>query len=450
MEYNEEFTMRFFSNDCIDKFPDNTLSSFTTQFDIPLDFGGEFQYEVGVSQIFFNPTQDVEAMKTETWDSVLLSKSNVTTRSLLPSTDDDGFVSDAPAPPTHASSSAGKSTSSSNQSKKGKQTPATSSVALGFASSKKNVIPPTIEVSTSKPLVREMDLPTFIEEVLNSSLSPDMYNENYFQEYLDENIFYDPETLNKLFPKDRASFSKEEALHRIDVSVPVKSLFTTEMASVDLKDLQKRHLHVSNDIIEKFALIHIPVVTGKTLTMRQILNICLRYAIMHLRNNTKVREDFDLEGHGLRFFENSDKYRGIRDMQMNRISHLLHNNKITHLFVRKFVSLTLDIQHTKLMMKQRLEPTKFIFVYCDAIKNQRTGAKETKLLHISPFFSEIRKGYFHERITNIEYMALDKNKLKDISFLLLDENAEKINFKPSFKANYIALKFRRRRQRRLE
>lgn len=65
-----EFTARFYSGDSSEKF-DNTLSSFTTEFDQVLDFGSE-EYEVGVSGLNLNPCNSAENIKGLTRDLVIL------------------------------------------------------------------------------------------------------------------------------------------------------------------------------------------------------------------------------------------------------------------------------------------------------------------------------------------------------------------------------------------
>lgn len=57
---NDEFSARFFSHDCSDRF-DNSLSKFTTEFETALDFGDK-NYECGVSHIYLNPTLNSETL----------------------------------------------------------------------------------------------------------------------------------------------------------------------------------------------------------------------------------------------------------------------------------------------------------------------------------------------------------------------------------------------------
>jgi hypothetical protein len=70
MEVEKEFTARFFSHDSIDKYS-NVLSSWTTELEQPIDFGGH-SYECGVSEIFLNPRMNNEFYRGPTRDGIFM------------------------------------------------------------------------------------------------------------------------------------------------------------------------------------------------------------------------------------------------------------------------------------------------------------------------------------------------------------------------------------------
>lgn len=74
MELPNEFTATFFSNDCAERF-DNSLSQFTTEMELPLNFGND-QYECGLSELYLNSSTNTDTVKRSTQDIIFIRGGN--------------------------------------------------------------------------------------------------------------------------------------------------------------------------------------------------------------------------------------------------------------------------------------------------------------------------------------------------------------------------------------
>lgn len=76
MEGQDSFIARFSSSDSIDVYPENTLSSFTCQFDHVLDLGNE-DWECGVTQLHLNPITSYEYTGRPNQDHITLPMTGI-------------------------------------------------------------------------------------------------------------------------------------------------------------------------------------------------------------------------------------------------------------------------------------------------------------------------------------------------------------------------------------
>lgn len=286
------------------------------------------------------------------------------------------------------------------------------------------------------PVVTGISLDSFVDNIVEGALEPRLYTNEYFEKYLDENMFFDNETLNTLFPEDTPTSDMDKDLsdHQ-KIVYPIDFLLEP---GEKIEQFVKQHTLGSNEVLYQYSHLVLFVPTDCTMTMRKLLNYLVRTVIMNLRNNLDKMSASLVVEHARRFFLKTDVfYKSRTNMQKARVSHLQKNNIIIHRFIKKFVSKVVD-RVTEMRLPSLIQP-RFLFLYCDAIKPQITGVRTTRLLYATPY----EGSEYHEKVVNIQYFRIEKTSLKTISFAFLDETAESIDFVPSFHANFIELNFRR-------
>lgn len=373
---DREFTAYFNSKDSADRF-DNTLSSFTCEFDVPIDFGG-FEYEVGVSDLSLNPSV--------------------------------------------------KSLHKSNQSR--------DLINLSYSKTKSENI---------------FTLETFSQFVILHALSPELYSPQYFHQYLDDNYFFDDKSIRKDFGKDITEVEDEgkEVTLKIDLSAFLEG-------SETLKDFIPKHSSISAEVMKDVA---ISIQADKTLSMFQVLNKMLRGLGYKLRKLSLG--DAYIDGHARLFFNAFNSYADSEvisrldkklDSKMKRDKilklvnderrkHLNLINRVMHRIIKRFVT---SISEAIIENNFGINGfSKYIYIYSNIIGNQICGSKRLKLLFATPFEGRNGINYHEQSIVNIHFCGIEKQSVKSISFLLLDEYGQQIDFLPSHHQNMITLRFRR-------
>lgn len=453
MVYENEFVARFYSNDSIDKFS-NSLSAFTTEFDTPIDFGDE-EFEIGVCQMFLNPCLSSNIIKKASRDFITMqwidppappapppSESHTTGGDKQRSTGKGSARggggrgrtardADVPSPLEDASA----------ESHIKKKDAPDSSVDVDADEEKKKNAKKRRKNGLEPPGVNEYDVEEFARFTLHHSLDPSMYTPDYFHKYLDEGLFYDPIVLDTFFASDNLIVTEDERSRYLTVTVDIEILLEKDEK---LEAFLMEHQTTSEVDKKKYADMHLFVFT-KTQTMNQILNRMLKYLIFALRDVTvSPLPSAAIDLHARHFFNNNTRRLSFEKFNEARRKHLESTNILVTRFIKKFVQMIREEQ--KKMKVDKVLERRFLHLYCDAIQPQITGAKMTRLLFTMPFDGSHSVEFTHERLEQIQYAKLEKSKLKNISFLFLDEFGERIPFASSYHANHIAIKFRRIRK----
>lgn len=372
MALEKEFTARFFSNDCADKF-DNTLSAFTIEYEDALVF--DRPYEMGVSQLFLNPCANDESMKHHSLDMI------------------------------------------------------------------------AIPLEGTK---RQMTHDEYIHTLLRHSVAPYIYNRGYFAPYLDKNVFFDPYYLDYYFPKHKQVVTE---VNKRDAIAVVHDMTKHLYGGETLGDFMLPHR--KNDVkhLEKFKNLKIPGYANEMITMHNVINNLVRYVIHFFRDTNQKTKTGDFDDSVAAHERNvlTQVKAPSAEITVIRRKHLEATNVMVNRTIENFVS---TVQDEIIKMRNaneipiELPPKRFIFIYCDAVSGQLSGPNRLKLLYVTPFDSFVHnvtkeKLFFNEHVLNIQYARIEKKTLKQISFLMLDENGEQINFQNSHTSNFIAIRFRR-------
>lgn len=372
MPLEKEFTARFFSNDCSEKF-DNSLSSFTTEYDDALVF--DTPYEMGVSQLFLNPCLNDESMKHTSLDMI------------------------------------------------------------------------TVPYDASK---RQMTHEEFVHTLLKHSVAPYIYHRGYFAPYLDKNIFFDPHYLEYRFENNKQEVTET---HKKEAIAVVHDMTKHLYGFETIGDFMLPNRLNDPKHLEKFKSLKIPGYTNRATTMSNIVYDLVRYCI-HLFRDTNQKTKTGLFDDSVAAHErNVMSLPNINKAEINAIrrKHLHMTNDLIHRTIENFVG-TVQNEIAKMRIAKEIPvelPSKrFLFIYCDAVTGQLSGPNRLKLLYVTPFDSFVHnvtkeKMFLNERIENIQYVRIEKKTIKQISFLLLDENGEQINFQNSYTSNFISIRFRR-------
>lgn len=365
MPIENEFTARFFSKDSSDKY-DNTLSSFTTEFDVEIDFEDR-EYEMGISQLFLNPCLDSEEMHAYSRDQV-----------------------------------------------------------------------------TMQPTSKTFNLREFIRYALEHSTHPGAFHPGYFSQYADSGIFFDPSILDHKFAQDTIKDKKDP------ISV-IHDMTTLLYGGETMASFMLPHKRDNTTHIETFSKKEFPAYAGAPTTMKQILNTFVRWIVYTFRDTGVTGGNYGLAEHKLAIDKsletaNLTKTLSNAEIATLRRKHLESTNKMVVRYIRQFITI---VQEEVEKMRNAKEfavetpPKRFIFIYCDAIKPQQVGARKARVLFTLPTKGGEGRYFVHDFVQNIQYCRVEKSKLKTISFQLLTELGEEVNFTPSYLSNCIVTHFRR-------
>ncbi len=96
-------------------------------------------------------------------------------------------------------------------------------------------------------------------------------------------------------------------------------------------------------------------------------------------------------------------------------------------------------QNNESPKKRIIEVAPFLYVYTDIIKPRCIGDIQSRYLRVIPMPSDER----HIRFTHVEYCALEKIYIENISILITDSQGDRINFNASSSPTYIMLHFKK-------
>lgn len=282
---------------------------------------------------------------------------------------------------------------------------------------------------------KNLTLEDFVKHMMSHVISPEMYDSAYFSNYMDKNFFFDEISLGKHFDHDNYTVDVEkDGPTAIKVNVDMSLLLK---AGEKFGDFFPHHLEKT----EELKTLNLYAFTRTPLRMLQILNTLVRYVLFHLRKTGK-NGDSSIALHNTMFFGAISLYQHFDEMQQYRRLHLNRINEFCHRFVAYFTNLVqLEIKKMKIETIPRTE--RFIFIYCDLIHSQWVGPTKSRLLHVMPLGIQRTADFFDQTVQNIQFSKVEKTSFKSVSFLLLNEYGEKLDFTPSYVSNFIALKFQR-------
>lgn len=145
MEIDYDFTARFFSNDSLEIYPNNTLSEFSSELNQEVVLSPAYKWEAGLAQIDLNPCGTMTSMQRVSKDLISVYKKT---------SGDSPSIADG----------SGQETSHEN---------------------KKFTV-----------------MQDFVDWIMQHSLTPHLYTSEYFSKYNDQSVDYSPETLTKFFQID--------------------------------------------------------------------------------------------------------------------------------------------------------------------------------------------------------------------------------------------------------
>lgn len=276
---------------------------------------------------------------------------------------------------------------------------------------------------------REFDkLQTFIDYVLENSNDPFLYDtENYFSQYIDENVKFTPKVLDNMFKHDFAEPFNEEKDLTIDVNFKIDSLL--DEGSINLID-HPPQWDEELDIRRKDVTLKLPVNKGPY-RFSQIMQLMLR-SFLH-----RYRGSFLREGDYEKSFLTHNK-RGLSEM-----ADLMEKHREGSFLSHRLVEKIIKIIHENLKHKKhnKFNPQQ-VFVYCNLIHSQIVGGMRSKLLHIFTL-SEPEKSFYSETHNMIAFIPIEPKKIRNVSIQMRNQKGELIKFKKSNFPNHITLVFRK-------
>lgn len=381
MQFSKVFQVRLFSNVNLEIYPENTLAIFTNKLNVPIEFDEGHKYYCALKEIF------------------------------LP------LIS-------YASDNAEKS---------------------------KDII--TFNYETNIHYSKMPDMTTSIRDLVHFFLHKQnkedlsTYNLSYFAPYLNKNIIFDPHTFYKIFERDVVYVQKdkekeaenEKNSHKFSVesSKPVENSFKIILDLSELIDEKSEKIQdffpLNYDEHTKKTFTGIGLVFGKfqPYTLRQLLNVCIRFLFTKLRMNITNQQSFTEFYH--RNFSSWDIF-----IEKSNSQNQKHQDIIRR-FINKFVSEVQIFVKERLARDVILQHPSFIYVYVDVITENLIGNERSKILHIISLAS--LKTPTHISITNLNYNLIEKKLITSISVSMYDEYGRVIKFQNSIIPVYCCLEF---------
>lgn len=271
------------------------------------------------------------------------------------------------------------------------------------------------------------DLLSFIDYALENSTDANLYTPSYFSKYLDKGVLYEFEVLDRFFHDDFVMVDEKN-----DTIVKVHYQMQQLLSENELNSLvHPKHLDKIN-MKQKIFTLQIPV-NKAPFTFRQIIQLFIR-SFVYQYTGSGDKSNFSRS-----FLDAIVVYNGYQEMMESLKNHRITGNKMVHLLIAKFVDGVKNSKNFDSAVKTTF--SEMIFIYCDIIKSQLVGGKRAKLLLITPFVDS--NVYFHVNYSKVEYIPVEKKKIKNLQFELRNENGEFIDFHGSSTPNHITLLFRR-------
>lgn len=190
MEIDYDFTARFFSNDSLEVYPNNTLSEFSCELNQEIVLSQSYKWEAGLAQIDLNPCGTMTSLQRVSKDLISVYKKTSGDSPSLPET-------------------AGHEDSSDN--------------------------------------TKFTDMQSFVNWIMLHSLTPQLYTREYFSKYNDPSVDYSQETLTKFFQVDfiQTVTSKQYVVLNIPIANLLSDKVGKDIIPMDYKALPKAsHLSI--------------------------------------------------------------------------------------------------------------------------------------------------------------------------------------------------------------
>lgn len=268
-----------------------------------------------------------------------------------------------------------------------------------------------------------------------NTTDPSIYNLDYFAPFLDENLIFNKNTLEK------SSLSKYGISSPLPSNFELSSPFDLRLADLlDTKRGETSELFIPDVHVEEISYffeegqMNFPL--NIELTMNEIL-----YSFIY-----KIYKKMSIHA---RKAEIQEKY--YKDLLKKENPEQLHKmyrekvNKLIHRFIKFFVATTIEICEKMLKDKpqQKLFTNNdYILVFCDACVNSLIGNSSAKVLRVLDR-KQIKSSGF---ISNPSYITVDKTIIQDISIILTNLEGSLIQFSPSFTPTHVCLRFRKFKQ----
>lgn len=378
-----EFLARFFSNDSSDKF-DNTLSSFTTEFDDIIDLS-DGEWEMGVTHLFINPMSTLDNIRHMTRDII-----NLTT----------------PAKNFTITEAA--------------------DYFLEHALEKKIYNSAYFEPFTDKGFFFEskfMDK-MFADSAANPTSTAEKTTVTIKVDVRD--LLRQGENVKSILPHHKQQETLDDSIGVYTLNIPVKTHTTMK----EFVFLLIRYLTLAMRAASK--------TDSRIDSHAQMFAKQSTYENTNVMNSKRIAHLHTVDDIAHRCVE---KFAGAVQERSRPQLISISDNEISELAAKKKTKPTKD---KKIEKEREFSPhRRFIMIYCDAITPQIVGPKRTRLIYMTPIDEYTRTHLKQEIVTNVHFFRLEKKKLKTISFLLLDEYGHQINFGSSYTSNCITVCFRK-------
>lgn len=386
MSIEEDFTAYFFSKDSSNKF-DNTLSSFTTDLNLPIDFN-EQDYEVGLQALYLNHIRDTEYSRVRTHDIISL----------------------------------------------GTQTDLADSTLRTFV---KHIL----HNSVSPTIYDRSYFANFLDK--NYFWDHQQMEHNFKSIFIAENEFVDNNSFTVAIDISKLVMTHETLEKFIPFQTKPAKGSKEEFGVFKVSIFRKEQMAMNQILLQ--ILLQMLDILRSAAKISNFQNKASRVSIKHHAKNTAEQLGKETEEESIRIGKAVETPSRLT-LDKRRRAHLHIVNVMMHRIVEHFIDLIQE--ENELLNTEAEELTSLpvvrqsLFVYTDIIKQQFIGDKIGKLLYFTMLNSRSEQP-IHLNIFPIQYCRLEKRLLNTVSFVIADEFGTAIDFSPTPISNVIVLRFRK-------
>lgn len=273
---------------------------------------------------------------------------------------------------------------------------------------------------------------TFISCILRvCATSVTEYTRDYFNEYLDKEIFFDPYTFPKIFANDVTSILHPD--NTAEFPLEIHELMFEDPGRLTPSDyIPPEHF---GSFVHYWMNSYVRLSKKQAYTLKQILNAC----VVKIFNKTRV----ELQNFTDLYKVLDEEYKTIEEKE--EIIYNMRNNSdhMIRRFIERFVS-TVETIRNEILLERKItvqDNENFIFVYADIVRESYLSNIKARILSVFPKSTDGESVHIKQDILN--YEAVDRSIINSISIIVSDEFGSLLNLAPSLSPTHIVLKFRR-------